>query len=225
MPGECVVQSRSIVIAIMVGACAGSSSLPDGSAADASEAGDGGCTTPLATGRHRLFLQGHQAEPLEDGAYPMLHDEALCDDAVFVDDVNGDGVWQPGEAPRPLGPAGLVHGEHFLVGAGAFAEFRFPLCQDLGGEVAFYIPNFDVAGSRAGHQLLAGGQLLAEAIDDEEGASGYNPFVRVVAGTDPDVSAGDQLILRSTNLNGYQFSVMIWQPPSEYESWILVTVP
>lgn len=196
---------------------------------DARAQGDGGCTTQLSNGRHRLFLQGHQAAALDDGAYPMLHDETLCDDAVFVDDVSGDGVWQPGEEPRPLGPAELVHGEHFLVGAGAFVEFRFPLCQDINGDVAFYIPNFDVVGSRAQHQLLVvdpgAQQLIAETIDEEEGSSGYNPFVRVLAGDDPEVSGPAQLMLRSTNLNGYQFSVMIWQPPSRYESWVLVTVP
>jgi hypothetical protein len=49
--------------------------------------------------------------------------------------------------------------------------------------------------------------------------------VRLLSGVDPDVTPGDELLMRSSNLNGYQFSVMVWFPPSEYESWILVTIP
>jgi hypothetical protein len=186
-------------------------------------------------GRHRLFVQGHDGVPRPDGRYPLLHQHpasggpVLCDDRQFVVDTSGDGVWQPGEEPRPLGPEGIVHGEHFLVGSGAFAEFAIELCEDLGGDVALYIPNFDEAGSRTLHQLIVrgedGDQLVAQAIDEEAGQSGYNPFVRVLAGTDPVARAGDLLILRSTNLSGVAFSVMVWQPPSEYESWIVVEVP
>jgi len=164
----------------------------------------------------------HQWQP--DGS-----DALLCDDSVFVNDTSGDGVWQPGEEPRPLGPAALVHGEHFLVGQGAFVEFETILCADITGDVVFYIPNFDVTGSEALHQLFVvhqgSEQLIAETVDGEAGQSGYNPFVRELTGVDPDVQPGDKLLLRSTNLNGYQFSVMVWRPPSEYESWILVTVP
>lgn len=187
-------------------------------------------------GRHRLFLQGHGAEPNAQGVFPLLHqwqsdgsDAILCDDTVFVIDANGDGMWQPGEIPRPLGPAGLVHGEHFLVGAGAFVEFSVTLCADITGDIAFYIPNFDVAGSEALHQLFVVHDgvetLIGEAIDTEAGQSGYNPFIREVSGVDPDVQPGDKLLLRSTNLNGFQFSVMVWRPPSEYESWILINIP
>lgn len=186
-------------------------------------------------GRHRLFLQGHGGEADDRGVYPMLHqwradgsDAVLCDDTVFVNDTNDDGVWQPGEEPNPLGPDDLVHGEHFLVGPGAFVEFATPLCADITGDVAFYIPNFDEAGSEALHQLFVVHNgvetLVAESIDREAGQSGYNPFVRVLSGADPDVEPGDTLLLRSTNLNGYQFSVMVWRPPSEYESWILINV-
>ncbi len=188
------------------------------------------------SGTHRVFVQGHDAEPLEGGVYPFLHewkedgsDAVLCDDSVFVDDTNMDGVWQPGEKPHPLGPSALVHGEHFLVGPSAYAEFKIVLCDDITGDIALYIPNFDVAGSEALHQVFVvhDGEetLIAETIDDEAGQNGYNPFVRVLSGEDPDVTPGDILLLRSTNLNGYQFSVMVWQPPSEYESWVLVTVP
>ncbi len=219
---------------------------PDaGNAADASADADAAdaaapfaCPTDGVRGRgdHRLFVQGHGAAPYDDGAYPLLHewtpdggDAALCDDAVFVNDTNGDGVWEPGEEPKPLGPDALVHGEHFLVGAGAFAEFRTVLCDDITGDVVFYIPNYDEAGSQALHELFVvheGQELLvASAVDDEAGQSGYNPFVRVLAGVDPDAAPGDTLLLRSTNLNGVPFSVMVWQPPSEYESWLRVEVP
>ena len=188
------------------------------------------------SGTHRLFLQGHGVAPDERGVYPMLHewgddnrDAQLCDDSVFVDDTSGVGTWQPGEEPPPLGPSMLVHGEHFLVGVGAVVEFETTLCDDITGDIAFYVPNFDVSGSRALHQLFVVHDdeefLIAEAIDEEAGQSGYNPFVRVLSGDDPDAQTGDILRMRTTNLNGLQFSVMIWQPPSEYESWILVTVP
>lgn len=186
-------------------------------------------------GTHRLFVQGHEADARPDGTWPFLHeatvgaDAPLCDDAIFVEDTNGDGVWEPGEAPRPLGPSALVHGEHFLVGIGAFVEITIPLCDDITGDVAFYIPNFDQDGSVALHQLFVVHDgvetLVAEATDDEPGFSGYSPFVRVLSGEDPDVSPGDTLLLRSTNLSGAPFSVMVWRPPSEYESWILVEVP
>jgi len=187
-------------------------------------------------GRHRLFIQGHTAQPDSRGVYPLLHewadngnDARLCDDSVFVNDTNMDGIWEPGEEPHPLGPSTLVHGEHFLVGPGSYVEFEQTLCEDITGDIVFYIPNFDEAGSEALHQLFVvhEGQefLIAEDVDNEAGQSGYNPFVRVLSGNDPDVVAGDILRMRSTNLNGRQFSVMVWYPPSEYESWITVTVP
>ncbi len=212
-------------------ACGGAGAGAGDAAGSPADAGstDGGCVGVSGPGRHRLFVQGHGAAANPDGSYPFLHDHRLCDDSVFVNDTNGDGVWQPGEEPLPLGPPELVHGEHFLVGVGALAEFRVTLCEDIGGDVALYLPNYDETGSRALHQLLVaqGGseQLVAEAVDDEPGFSGYNPFVRVIAGDDPDARAGDTLVLRSTNLSGVAFSVMVWQPPSEYESWILVEVP
>lgn len=232
------------LVAALAGAGCGGSGAEGSDASPTSDAragvdgsgGGGSISCIQGSGRHRLFVQGAGGAPFEDGSYPLLHeltpgtdDARLCDDRIFVDDANDDGRWQPGEEPRPLGPRDLVHGEHFLVGPGAFAEFRTELCADITGEVAFYIPNFDVAGSKALHQLFVvhDGQefLVAEAADEEAGMSGYNPFVRVLSGNDPDAVAGDQLLLRSTNLNGYQFSVMVWQPPSEYESWILVNVP
>lgn len=225
-------------LAVALGACA----TPAGpGAADAPNRDDDAVTAAPAClaghGRHRLFVQGHQGTPRPDGRYPFLHevgpdgaDAALCDDRVFVDDTNCDGRWQPGEEPRPLGPAALVHGEHFLVGPGAYAEFAIDLCAQLTGDVALYIPNYDEAGSRTRHELLvraADGreQLIATAVDDEAGQSGYNPFVRVLAGVDPSAGPGDLLVLRSTNLSGAAFSVMVWRPPSEYESWLLVEVP
>lgn len=198
----------------------------------------GGCPQDGVRGKgtHRVFAQGSQADPDENGIYPFLHeweeggaDALLCDDAVFVNDTNGDGIWQPGEAPKDLGPAALVHGEHYLVGAGAFVEFAITLCDDITGNVAFYIPNFDEDGSEALHQLFVVHEgeefLIAETIDNEAGMNGYNPFIRVIQGNDPDVVPGDQLKMRSTNLNGIPFSVMIFAPPSEYESWVLVEVP
>ena len=107
-------------------------------------------------------------------------------------------------------------------------EFGATLCDDITGEVAFYIPNFDQEGSVSLHELFLVHEgvetLIAEATDDEPGFSGYNPFVRVLLGTDPDVVPGDRLLLRSTNLSGVGFSVMVWRPPSEYESWIVVEV-
>ncbi len=226
-----------------VSACDGAADHLDGGAAVDADHRDGtSASCPLGgwgAGRHRLFVQGHQGARRPDGRHPLLHQHpasggpVLCDDRQFVEDTSGDGRWQPGEEPRPLGPDGIVHGEHFLVGAGAFVELAIDLCEDLTGDVALYIPNFDETGSRALHQLVvvdggggqAGEQVIAEAIDDEAGQSGYNPFVRVIAGIDPIARAGDLLLLRSTNISGAAFSVMVWQPPSEYESWLVVEVP
>jgi hypothetical protein len=233
-------------MATLVAACSDDPGVDDTPDATSYDARVGPDAAPLACprdgvagqGRHRLFVQGHNGTPDADGVYPLLHERILgdepedavhCDDAFFVDDASGDGVWQPGEAPKALGPSDLVHGEHFLVGPGAYAEFSTVLCDDITGDITFYIPNFDVAGSEALHQLFVvhDGEefLIAQATDDEAGNSGYNPFIRQLTGNDPDAVAGDTLLLRSTNLNGYQFSVMVWYPPSQYESWILVTVP
>ncbi len=187
------------------------------------------------TGQHRLFVQGHDAPPRSDGTWPLLHevlpgqaDSELCDDAHFMGP-DDSSYWEPGISPRPLGPSALVHGEHFLVGPGAFVEFTTTLCADITGDVVFYVPNFDVDGSVALHQLVVqhDGEefLVAEVTDDEPGSSGYNPFVRRVTGNDPDVVPGDRLVLRSINVSGASFSVMVWRPPSEYESWIRVEVP
>jgi len=213
----------------------GSSGAVDGGAS-----GDGGFVCPVdgigGAGRHRLFIQGREAPPRADGTWPFLHepegpglDAQLCDDTVFVTDANGNGQWDIGESPLALGPSALVHGEHFLVGSGAFVEFTTTLCEDITGEVTLYIPNFDADGSVTLHQLFVvhdGTEtLVAEATDDEPGTSGYNPFVRIVSGVDPDVVPGDTLLLRSTNISGVVFSVMVWRPPSQYESWIVVEVP
>ncbi|MCB9598452.1 MAG: hypothetical protein H6719_37405, partial [Sandaracinaceae bacterium] len=205
-------------LAVLLVAC-GATSPP---ALDAGPGTDGGEPADCLRepGVHRLFVQGHEAAPRPDGTWPFLHDHRLCDDRVFVDDANGDGVWQVGEEPHPLGPAALVHGEHFLVGVGAFVELTYPLCADVAGDVTLYIPNFDEPGSRALHELVVrrgdDEQIIAEATDEEAGQSGYNPFVRVIAGEDPAAAIGDTLVLRSTNLNGVAFSVMVWRPPSEY---------
>jgi len=228
---------RAIGLIALAGCGMAGGADPDGPATDG--AGDGPVVTgdcaslgSWGPGRHRLFVQGHSGAQRPDGRYPLIHQHTpvnLCDDRVFVDDTSGDGRWQPGEEPRPLGPEGLVHGEHFLVGIGSYAEFAIELCDDLDGEMAFYIPNYDEPGSRTLHQLLvvgdAGEQLIAEAIDEEAGQSGYNPFVRVLSGADPVAGTGDLLVLRSTNLSGVAFSVMVWYPPSDYESWVLVEVP
>ncbi len=217
---------------MLLAGCSGPTTAEDSGPADA---GPAVCVGVAGSGIHRLFVQGAEAFPLGDGSWPLLHDARgpqdaeLCDDTVFVADRNGDGVWQPGEEPYPLGPEGLVHGEHFLVGVGSFVEFTITLCDDITGNVAFYIPNFDVEGSVALHELFVVRDgvetLIAEATDDEPGTSGYNPFVRVIEGVDPDARAGDTLLLRSTNVSGASFSVMVWRPPSEYESWILVEIP
>jgi len=233
--------ARAAVIGVLAAACgAPSAGPPDAPVlADAAD-GDGGFVCPWGgvrgSGRHRLFLQGHGGVPDADGVYPMLHewapdggDAPLCDDSIFVNDTNGDGIWEPGEEPKPLGPSALVHGEHFLVGVGAYVEFSITLCDDITGEIGFYVANFDVTGSQSMHQLFVvhqgEEQLIAQATDEEPGNSGYNPFIRLMTGVDPDVTPGDRLLMRTTNLNGYQYSVMVWQPPSEYESWVLVNVP
>lgn len=212
---------RLILLALV--AC-GSSPDPDAMMMDGGET----CVGISGPGVHRLFVQGHEAEPDEHGRWPFLHDHSLCDDSRFVHDDNEDGVWQPGEEPRPLGPPGIVHGEHFLVGPGAFVEFAVTLCGDITGDFTLYIPNFDELGSRARHELFVVHEgeetRIGDAIDEEPGSSGYNPFIRVIEGVDPDVVPGDTLLLRSTNLSGAAFSVMVWRPPSEYESWVLVEV-
>lgn len=224
-----------VSICAVVGACS-----PSDGVEDAATGGDGGSlpTSPGAgiggAGQHRLFVQGHEAPPLEDGTWPFLHevasgaaDSELCDDSVFLGP-DDSSYWEPGVSPRPLGPSALVHGEHFLVGPGSFVEFTTTLCEDITGNVAFYIPNFDEEGSVALHQLVVehDGEefLIAEVTDEEPGSNGYNPFVRRVEGNDPNVVPGDRLILRSINISGADFSVMVWRPPSEYESWILVEV-
>lgn len=110
-------------------------------------------------GFHHLDLQGRNAAPKADGTYHMF-------------DV------QRGE----IHPA-LVHGEHYLLGAGSRVDFSIPLCADITDEVALRIPNNDEAGADVLHELLVvkpdGREILiASAIDAEAGSSGYLPFDR-----------------------------------------------
>ncbi len=231
---------KAVALLALLVACApgdgGGDGGGDGAVRDAAP-DPGGCPADgiRGSGVHRLFVQGHEASPRPDGTWPLLHevldgeaDAELCDDSIFLGP-DTPGYWEPGVSPRPLGPSELVHGEHFLVGPGAFVELTTTLCEDITGNVDFYIPNFDEEGSVALHQLVVEHdgveQLIAEVTDEEPGSSGYNPFVRRVAGEDPDVTPGDRLILRSINVSGAAFSVMVWRPPSEYESWIRVEVP
>ena len=234
------------VVVVAIGCSEDSSSEPcsqqDAGMSDAAvgrvDAEPGACPNEgvRGSGQHRLFTQGTGGTPDSRGIWPLLHewhedgsDAELCDEKIFTSPANCDGIWQPDEIPLSKGPDALKHGEHFLVGVGAYVEFSATLCEDITGDVTFYIPNYDEAGSRALHQLFVVHEgeefLIAEVTDEEAGQSGYNPFVRIVAGNDPIAVMGDELRLRSTNLNGVAFSVMVWQPPSEYESWVSVTVP
>ena len=109
-------------------------------------------------GYHHLDLQGRGAMPLADGSYPMF------------------------AVPRGEIHPELVHGEHYLLGPGAFVDFTVPLCADLSDRVAFRLANNDDPGSVALHQLFVvrGDKeiLIAEARDDVPGNFGYLPFDR-----------------------------------------------
>lgn len=111
-----------------------------------------------APGYHHLDLQGASGRRRPDGTFPMFD-----------------------EARGTISPE-LQHGEHYLHGPGAFVEFSIPLCADLGPQVLFRLPNNDEPGSRALHQLFVvrrgAAHLVAEAIDDAPGSSGYIPFDR-----------------------------------------------
>jgi len=111
-----------------------------------------------APGYHHLDLQGRGAQPKSDGSYHMY------------------------DVSRGTIHPDLVHGEHYLLGPGAFVEFSHPLCADITDNVAFRMPNNDEPGAVAFHQLFVvrGGNemLIAEAIDDEPGNMGYLPFNR-----------------------------------------------
>ncbi len=146
-------------------------------------------------GPHRLYLQGRQGEPDGLGRYRLLEDRAE-----------------------------IVHGEHYLLGEGSFAEWHIRVCADLAPDIRFYIPNNDDDGSEARHQLFvsrAGVEtLIAQTIDTQAGMSGYNPFDETEVRSEMEVRAGDTLLLRTTNLNEVMYSVMIFRPPSEYMSFL-----
>ncbi len=148
-------------------------------------------------GTHRLYLQGREATPDARGVYPLLESREA-----------------------------IVHGEHYLLGTGAYAEWSIRLCADLDDQILFYLPNNDDVGSEALHELFVVRegveQLIASAIDTQAGEQGYNPFVARPRALDVLARAGDELLLRTTNLNEVMFSVMIWRPPSEYMSYVEV---
>ncbi len=150
-------------------------------------------------GPHRLYLQGRQGDPDGLGRYPLLEDQAE-----------------------------VVHGEHYLLGEGAFAEWHIRVCADLGPRIRFYIPNNDDPGSEARHRLFVsrGGvqTLLAETVDTQAGESGYNPFDTTEVRRNVVLRTGDELLLRTTNLNDVIYSVMVFRPPSEYMSYLEVTL-
>ena len=109
-------------------------------------------------GFHHLELQGRAGAPRPNGTYPMF------------------------DVPRGRPHADLVHGEHFLPGAGSFTEFTMPLCGDITDEIGLRMPDSDDDGAQAMYQLFvvrgADEILVAEALDEDQGNRGRRPFVR-----------------------------------------------
>ena len=189
-----------------------SASPPDPiGAADAGPSNDGGPVDPplvrpdcgegwiAGRGPHRLFLEGREGDPDARGRYPMLEDIHA-----------------------------VRHGEHYLLGVGAFAEWSAWLCGDISDDILFMIPNNDDPGSEVLHQLflVRDGEehLIAEATDTQAGESGYNPYIERPVAIDVESRAGDELLLRTTNLVDVMYSVMIFRPPSEYMSYIELVI-
>src|SRR3970282_2020268 len=90
---------RPALILLLAAACGGGEGMADARPPppDAAVVDDGVFVCPQdgvrGSGRHRLFLQGHGAEPDADGVYPMLHqwdddggDARLCNASIFVHD-------------------------------------------------------------------------------------------------------------------------------------------
>ena len=109
-------------------------------------------------GFHHLDLQGRGGAPLQDGSYAMYD--------VQRGEIHPD----------------LVHGEHYILGAGSFVDFTIPLCADITDRLAFRMPNNDEPGSQANYELFIVREgreiLVADALDAEPGNMGYLPFNR-----------------------------------------------
>lgn len=150
-------------------------------------------------GSHRLYLQGRNGTPDAMDRYPMLEDRAA-----------------------------IVHGEHYIIGRGAFVEWIAPLCGDLDGREHLYMPNNDVSGAVARYELFVergDAEIPLGAADDtQKGNRGYIPFETDLSAPDPGRRRGDLLLLRVTNLTDLMYSVVVFNPPSEYMAWIDVTL-
>jgi len=151
------------------------------------------------TGWHRVYLQGAQAQPDGDGRYAMSEQRA-----------------------------DILPSDHFLLSAGAYVEWTYPVISRPRGEVFLHIAATTDPDVHVRHQVWyvhagdAGALVDAESTDD--GAMGYEPFEGCFGGApaDGDPIAGDSLQVRVTNLTGGMLGV-VTRPP-DYFTWIDVAV-
>lgn len=168
------------------------------------------------SGTHRLYMQGRKAESDALGRWPMYEDVDGC-------------------CSGPMASAAccpIVHGEQPMYSDGSFVEWVAPLCADITGHVHFFIPNNENPSTIADvlwELIVLRGvveTVVATARDSEQyGSMGYVPFEEDVMGEDPDAGPGDLLLVRGTNYSPYQYTVVIFNPPSEYMAWVEVDVP
>lgn len=120
----------------------------------------------------------------------------------------------------------VASGDHFLLSAGALAEWSHPVAAPLTGHVFLHMAHVDGDGVvvRFELSLVRGGDeiQLVEVDDSSDGEMGYVPFEGCFhgAGADRAVQAGDHLLLRATNLTDGMLGIVTRSP--DYFTWIEV---
>lgn len=151
------------------------------------------------SGWHRIYVQGGEATPDGQGRFGMTENRNET-----------------------------ANGDHFLLGAGALVEWRYPIADALTGHVFFHIARVDDPGVSANYTLSLerdGESIAMVDIDDADtGDMGYVPFEECFfgAGTNVSPEPGDFLLLRAINITGGMLGIVIRAP--DYYTWIDVEV-
>jgi hypothetical protein len=146
-------------------------------------------------GWHRIYIQGSAAAPGMDGRFGMSEQRAE-----------------------------VVSGDHFLLSAGALAEWTYPVETAISGRAFLHIARVDDPGVVARYELalIHGAETISLVGVDDAGSGdmGYVPFEECffAPGADGEPGAGDHLLLRVTNLSGGMLGVVTRSP--DYFTWV-----
>ncbi len=190
---------RSLVLFFAVG-CAGVEEPRDPDCSDRPLALEKSPDHALeGSGWHRVYVQGASFTPDANGRYGMAEDR--------ID---------------------IEEGDHFLLSQGSVVEWEYPIRDTLSGDLFLHVARTDEEGVEARHELLLlhDGETIELASVDEntDGVTGYIPYEHCFYQADAAIepSAGDSLLMRTTNLTGGQLGVVVKAP--DYFTWFEIEV-